>query len=362
MSEGFTEQDLARMDAALDLASRGWGQVSPNPLVGAVIFSGDERIADGHHAAFGGPHAEAVALERAGARARGATMYVNLEPCSHHGRNPPCTDAIITAGISRVVVATLDPNPVAAGGAARLREAGVTVDVGAREKEARELNAAFLHSAVNDRPWVTLKLALSLDGALAGAGRSGGWLTNERSRAMVQRMRAGNDAIAVGVQTAIADDPQLTARSDPPPRVAPLRIIFDRTARLPAESALAKTARQVPTLLVTASGTALPAGLESMGVDAVAAHGTREALAILRERGVMALLVEGGAGLAASFLADNLVDRLVIFRAPLVLGDGALNAFSGIAGHDAGHAPRFRLVESRALDDDVMTVYSPVPA
>lgn len=350
------------MDVALELAARGWGQVSPNPLVGAVVFSGDERISEGHHAAFGGPHAETVALERAGARASGATMYVNLEPCRHHGRNPPCTDAIIAAGISRVVVATLDPNPVAAGGASRLRDAGVRVDVGAREDEAREINAAFLHSLVDDRPWVTLKLALSLDGALAGAARRGGWLTSDRSRAMVQRMRAGNDAIAVGVQTAIADDPRLTARSDPPPRVAPLRIIFDRTARLPAESTLAKTARQVPTVLVTASGTQLPSGLESMGVEAIAAHGTREALGILRERGVMSILVEGGAGLAASFLADSLVDRLVVFRAPLVLGDGALNAFSGIAGHDIEHAPRFTLLESRALGDDVMSIYAPAPA
>ena len=349
------------MDLALRLAECGWGQTAPNPMVGAVIFAGAEKVGEGYHERFGAPHAEAAALANAGERARGATMYVTLEPCSHHGRNPPCTDAIIAAGITRVVAATRDSNPVAAGGAERLRSASVEVDFGVREKEARELNAAFFHRLTSERPWVTLKLALSLDGAIAGARRTRSWLTNEESRAIVQNMRANSDAVGVGVQTALADDPQLTARTSPPPRVNPTRIVFDRKARLPADSNLARTARDIPTVLITASGTRLPADLERCGVEAIPAHDVGEALHKLRNRGVASLLVEGGAGLAASFLAAGLVDRLVIFRAPIVLGDGALNAFSGIASHDLEHAPRFSLLESRVLGDDVMTTYEVVP-
>lgn len=350
--------DAARMDIALSLAERGWGQTSPNPMVGAVIFSGNEMIAEGAHERFGGPHAEAVALEKAGDRARGATLYVNLEPCDHHGRNPPCTDVILAAGISRVVAATRDPNPVAAGGTARLSAAGVTVEFGVREREALELNAPFFNALESDRPWVTLKLALSLDGAIAGTARKKGWLTNERSRAVVQRMRANSDGVAVGVETAIADDPQLTARTDPPPRIPPVRIVFDRSARLPVDHLLARTARDTPTLLVTSSTATLSHELARSGVEAVPAHDAGEALRKLRERGIRSLLVEGGAGLAASFLGGGYVDRLVIFRAPIILGHGALGAFSGIAPHDVEHAPRFRLLETQSLEDDVMSVYS----
>ncbi len=357
MADGIDAVDLERMDVALELAARGWGQVSPNPLVGAVIYNGGERVGEGFHARFGAAHAEPQALAKAGERARGGTLYVNLEPCNHHGRNPPCVDAIISAGISRVVVAVGDPNPIAAGGADRLRAAGVRVDIGARETEARELNAPFFHGLTSNRPWVTLKLALSLDGAIAGADRKREWMTSEHSRAMVHRMRANNDALAVGVQTAIADDPQLTARSDPPPRVDPMRVIFDRSARLPASSRLALTARQVPTLLVTSVGVQLPDDLSGSGVESLEASDLPEALQKLQQRGVKSLMVEGGAGLAASFLAASVVDRLVIFRAPIVLGDGALNAFSGIAGQDVAHAPRFRLLDTRSLGEDVISVY-----
>jgi diaminohydroxyphosphoribosylaminopyrimidine deaminase/5-amino-6-(5-phosphoribosylamino)uracil reductase len=347
------------MDRALALAELGWGQVSPNPLVGAVIYNAGEKVGEGYHARFGSPHAEAEAIKAAGDRARGGTIYVNLEPCNHHGRNPPCVDAIIDAGISRVVAAVRDPNPLAAAGADRLRAAGVQVDFGARESEAWELNAPFFHGLGGDRPWITLKLGLSLDGALASAKRTRAWITNEQSRAAVQRMRANCDAIAIGVQTAITDDPLLTVRTDPPPRIAPVRVIFDRSARLPATTSLAETARQVPTLLVTSSGVALPNDLEDRGVESISAHDLQQALHNLFERGIKSMMVEGGAGLAASFLAAGVVDRLVIFRAPVVLGDGALNAFSGISAHEVENAPRFTLLQSRALGDDVMTVYAP---
>lgn len=352
--------DAVRMRQALELAERGWGQTAPNPMVGAVVYAGDELVGEGHHERYGLAHAETAALAVAGDRASGATMYVTLEPCTHHGKTPPCTDAIVASGIKRVVIAARDPNPEAAGGADTLRAHGIQVDLGVEEDRAVELNAAFFHGRFADRPWVTLKLALSLDGSISSAKRTRGWITNADSRAVVQRMRANSDAIAVGVLTAIADDPQLTARTEPPPRVNPLRIVFDRSARLPASSQLARTARDIPTMVVTASGVRLPAELEQSGVQSLAAHDLSEALLELRKRGVTSLLVEGGAGVAASFLAAGLVDRLVVFRGPLILGDGSLNAFAGIAGHDVEHAPRFTLIASRIIGDDVMTTYSPV--
>jgi diaminohydroxyphosphoribosylaminopyrimidine deaminase/5-amino-6-(5-phosphoribosylamino)uracil reductase len=346
------------MDEALGLARKGWGQTAPNPLVGAVLYSGDEKLGEGFHARFGEAHAETIAIAAAGERARGSTLYVTLEPCAHHGKTPPCSDAIVASGIARVVIATRDMNPVAAGGADRLRAAGIDVDVGVGEKESRELNAAFFHSVVSDRPWVTLKLALSLDGAITGGGRIGGWLTGEESRKLVQTMRAGSDAIAVGVQTALADDPQLTARSDPPPRVPPLRVVFDRKARLSSQSVLARTARETPTVIITAPSTLMPADLGGLGVEQIAAEDVDDALRQLKQRGVLSLMVEGGAGLAASFLAGDNVDRLAIFRAPIILGEGALGAFSGIASQEIEHAPRFTLIDTRALGDDVLSVYA----
>jgi len=358
MSSSIEDTDLARMDEALALARRGWGQTAPNPMVGAVVYNGDHKVGEGFHSRFGEAHAEAVALEQAGEKAKGATLYVTLEPCSHHGKTPPCTDAILRSGVSRVVAAVRDPNPAAKGGAEVLVAKGVPVKFGVREREASELNAAFFYSLSSSRPWVTLKLALSLDGALSGAGRAGGWLTGNESREMVHRMRAASDAIAVGVSTAIADNPQLTARTHPAPRVAPLRIVFDRRARLSAQGVLAQTARETPTIIVTANDTRLPADLESLGVEQIAAYDIADSLRKLRDRGVLSLMVEGGAGLAASFLAGDYVDRLVIFRAPIILGEGALNAFAGIASQDVEHAPRFSLLESRQLGNDVMSVYT----
>jgi diaminohydroxyphosphoribosylaminopyrimidine deaminase/5-amino-6-(5-phosphoribosylamino)uracil reductase len=346
------------MRLALSAATRGWGQTAPNPLVGAVVFAGDDLAGEGYHARFGERHAEVVALEQAGDRARGATLYVTLEPCNHHGKTPPCVDSIIDAGVSRVVIAARDPNPLASGGVDKLRDAGIAVELGVLESDAHEMNAPFFNSFKSERPWVTLKLAVSLDGAIAAADRKPRWLTGEESRILVHRMRAANDAVAVGIATATADDPELTARTDPAPRVPPLRIVFDRSARLSSESKLAKTASIVPTLLVTSSATQLPADLARQGVEAIPAHNVGDALLQLRSRGITSLMVEGGAGLAASFMAGGFVDRLVIFQAPLVLGAGSLNAFSGIAGHDVDSAPRFRVVSSRQIGDDIMTVYS----
>ena len=346
------------MGSAIELARRGWGQTAPNPMVGAVVMNGKDRVGSGYHAKFGDRHAEVVALEAAGGRARGGTLYVNLEPCNHNGKTPPCTDAIIAAGISRVVVAIRDPNPEASGGIEKLRAAGITVDVGQGEAEARELNAAFLNSFTSDRPWVTLKLALSLDASIAPSDRSRINLTGELAREYVQRMRAQSDAIAVGAATAASDDPELTARLDPAPRIAPTRIVFDRSARLSSQSKLVKTAREVPTVVVTTDTTSLPADLVNAGVEALPAHDLGDALRKLKSRGINSLMIEGGAGLAASFLGGGFVDRLVVFQAPVILGDGSLNAFSGIAAQDIHDAPRFRVIDTRWIGDDVMTVYA----
>ena len=310
------------MERALELAHFGWGQTKPNPMVGAVVVRENEIVGEGFHSRAGEPHAEIIALKKAGDKSKGATLYVTLEPCNHHGRTPPCTNAIIAAGIETVVAALGDPNPEAAGGAAKLRESGIEVVLGVLELEARELNAAFLASFSLDRPWVTLKLAVSLDGAIADAKRSQGWLTGAQARTEVQRLRAISDAVAVGIATAIADDPLLTARMDPSPVTQPTRIVFDRHARLSALSGLARTAREVPTIIVTTSRTKLPAGLANAGVEGLQAYDILDALRKLKARGIHSLLVEGGAGLAASVLAAECVDRLIICQAPIVLGAG----------------------------------------
>lgn len=347
------------MARALELARLGWGQTAPNPMVGAVVVLDGQIVGAGHHAKAGGPHAEVVALQAAGDKARGATLYVTLEPCNHQAKTPPCTNAIIAAGIRRVVAAVGDANPAAAGGAEKLRFHDIVVDFGVLEAEARELNAAFLAQFSLDRPWVTLKLAVSLDGAIADAERTPGWLTGPLARAEVQRLRAVSDAVVIGIATAIADDPLLTARVDPPV-AQPTRIVFDRNARLGAESALAQTAREVPTIIVTTKTTRIPADLTNAGVEVIKARDLHDALGQLKARGMTSILVEGGAGLAASFLGAGCVDRMIIFQAPVVLGAGSLGAFSGIASHDLAHAPRFQVLRVQRFGDDVMTIYSPL--
>ena len=352
--------DGAWMRRALALAERGWGQTAPNPMVGAVVMRDGLVVGEGWHGQYGGPHAEVEALRAAGERARGSTLYVGLEPCNHFGKTPPCTGAILAAGVRRVVAASADPSPLAQGGAQRLREGGVDVVLGVEEAPARELNASFFHALASDRPFVQLKLALSLDGAMADHSRQPGWLTGEEARREVHRMRAGADAIAVGIGTVLADDPELTVRHAPPPRIAPTRVVFDTSARLPRTSKLAHGASEVPVIVVCwAPEPAHAAALEHTGVTLLHAATTRDALVALRERGVRSLLVEGGATLASALVQEALVDRLVIFRAPLVLGGRALNAFGAVPPTRAGDAPRWRLVRTQRFEDDEMSVYAP---
>jgi len=371
---GWSARERAWMRRALALAGRGWGQTAPNPMVGAVVVRDGVVVGSGYHARFGGPHAEAAALAEAGERAQGADVYCTLEPCNAQGKQPPCAALLIEAGVRRVVAAIADPNPAKAHGAATLRAAGIAVEFGLEAESARELNAPFLHWAGGaSRPWITLKLAMSLDGAIVGADRARGWLTGDAARRQVHRLRASADAIAVGIGTALADDPALTVRSVRKPRVAPLRVVFDRRARLPVTSQLVRSAHRVPTLLVTAAAAAAAAAaadadaaavaalaaLARKGVEAIAAPTLEAGLEALHGRGVHHLLVEGGAGIAGALLSHNLVDRLVIFQAPVLLGAGALGAFSAVPAAAGGALPRWRVIERREFDDDLMTVLAP---
>ena len=348
------------MRRALDLAREGWGQTAPNPMVGAVVIRGGAVVGAGFHALYGGAHAESIALLAAGDRARGSTLYVTLEPCAHHGKTPPCTDAIIAAGVTRVVAAVPDPDLAAAGGAERLRAAGIAVEFGDGERAARELNAPFFHARTNaGRPFVTLKLALSLDGAIARAHGGPARLTGPEAQREVHRLRAGHDAIAVGVGTVLADDPRLTVREWQTPRVPPLRVVFDSTLRTPPDAALVRTARQSPVVLIASAPHPERARvLEAAGVDIITAASVSEGLTALWGRGVRALMLEGGARLAAGFLTNAVVDRLIIFQAPVVLGAGALNAFAFAPPAAVEQPNRLPVLDRQNFGDDVMTKYA----
>lgn len=357
--------DARYMRRALQLARLGWGQVAPNPLVGAVVVRDDRIVGEGWHPWHGAPHAEPIALAEAGTAARGATLYVTLEPCNHEGLTPPCTDAILRAGITRVVYAVADPNPVAAGGAARLADHGVEVVAGVLEADAAELNAPFLYAARGaTRPWVTLKLAVSLDGAIADHTRRPGWLTGPAARRAVHRLRAGADAIAVGLGTALADDPHLTVRHGHAARTPPRRVVFDRHARLPLSSRLVRTIAEAPLWCVVdpqpqdEAERARRAALEEAGVLLVPAADLPAALVALRAREVRHLFVEGGAGLASALVGTNQVDRLIMIQAPVVLGSGALPAFAGLPPHTVAEGVRWRAIARRALGEDLMTTYA----
>jgi diaminohydroxyphosphoribosylaminopyrimidine deaminase/5-amino-6-(5-phosphoribosylamino)uracil reductase len=326
------------MQRALLLAERGRGAVEPNPLVGAVVVRDGKPVGEGWHQRFGGPHAEVHALQAAGAAARGATLYVTLEPCCHHGKTPPCTDAVLQAGIARVVAALVDPFPqVSGGGADRLRAAGLKVDIGVGEREARIQNAPYLKLLATGQPYVHAKWAMTLDGKLATRTGDSRWISNEQSRQRVHLLRGRMDAILVGIGTALADDPQLTARP-PGPRIA-TRIILDAHARLPVTSTLARTAREVPVLI--AVGEEAPAdrlraltnaGCEVLRLQAKAGRvDPRALLAELGKRRLTNLLVEGGGQVLGSFFDAGAMDEMHVFIAPrLVGGAGAPTALAGI--------------------------------
>jgi diaminohydroxyphosphoribosylaminopyrimidine deaminase / 5-amino-6-(5-phosphoribosylamino)uracil reductase len=354
--------DATFMRRALALARAGWGQTAPNPMVGAVVAQDDTVVGEGYHAVYGETHAEVNALRAAGDRARGATLYVTLEPCAHVGKTPPCTDAVIASGVARVVAAVRDPSPIARGGIERMRAAGIRVDVGVEQLAALELNAPFFHAHCSERPWVTLKLALSADGAVADPTGRQRWITTAESRAEVHRLRANSDAIAVGVGTVLADDPLLTVRDAPASRVPPRRVVFDSALRTPPDSRVVRTARAVETILIARTGvepvnSRTESTLRAAGVTIARCHSVSDSLVWLRGRGVRALFVEGGPRLAGSFLRESLADRLVIFQSPIVLGGAEPRGFAfAPSTFEAGLAER-PVIERRRFGDDVMTVY-----
>lgn len=356
---------LALMDRALALAERARGHVAPNPAVGCVVARDGVVVGEGWTAPPGGPHAEVVALEDAGAQARGATAFVTLEPCAHTGRTPPCTDALQAAGIARVVVAARDPNPLAGGGVERLRAAGLDVDVGVREAEARAQNAAFHHTVATGRPLVVAKLAVSLDGRIAARDGTSQWLTGAAARTQAHELRAGVDAVVVGSQTVVTDDPRLTVRL-PTWERQPLRVVLDRRGRTSPRARVYDGA--APSLAVVAAD-AEAGALERAGVEVVRlpdasgvtddAGDLRAALEVLVHRGVQSVLLEGGARVAGVALAAGLVDRLAVHHAPVVLGDEGRPALAGLAVGTLADAPRLRLAGASAVADDVVTSYRP---
>ncbi len=359
--------DLAFMRAALALARRNLGATWPNPSVGCVIVREGCVVGRGWTQPGGRPHAETEALARAGEASRGATAYVSLEPCSHHGRTPPCADALIAAGIGRVVAAVTDPDPrVFGAGITRLRAAGIEVEIGLCADEAAELNAGFFCRVKHGRPLVTLKLAASLDGRIATAAGESRWITGPAARERAHLLRATHDAVLVGSGTALADDPQLTCRLPGLERRSPARVVIDRTLRLPATLRLFTEAHETPSWVVT-SVTADPArrdALQKQGVTVVAVEpdaageiGLATVLRALGGKGLTRLLVEGGGGLAATLLRAGLVDRLVWLHAPLLIGGDGIPAVAALGLDKLAEAPRFERLSSEPVGDDRMETY-----
>ena len=352
------------MRPALALARRSLGRTWPNPAVGCVIVKDGTVVGRGRTQDGGRPHAEVDARAMAGAAARGATVYVTLEPCSHFGKSPPCADALVAAGVARVVSAMADPFPEVNGrGHARLRDAGIAVDVGEGADEAAEINAGFLLRVRENRPLFRLKLAGSLDGRIATASGESKWITGTASRADGQRLRATHDAILVGAATAAADDPELTCRLPGLADRSPVRIVLDSQARLAPTSRLVSTARQVPVWVVCTPAAPADrrealrtAGVEIVEVDA-GSDGRVDVAAMaqaLGERGLTRVLVEGGGQVAAALLKAGLVDRVVSYRAGLALGADGRSAVGTLGLDRLDFAPRFRLVSARPLLGDTV--------
>jgi diaminohydroxyphosphoribosylaminopyrimidine deaminase / 5-amino-6-(5-phosphoribosylamino)uracil reductase len=362
-----TERDARHLQRAIELAGRARGHTSPNPIVGAVVVKDGQVIGEGITQPPGEQHAEAMALEACEGRAGGATMYVSLEPCCHEGRTPPCTDAILRAGIARVVIASDDPTPKAAGrGPGILRDEGVRVDFvdGDIAEAARMLNQPFRKHARTGRPLVVFKSAMTLDGKVATRTGDSQWISSEASRARGHRWRAESDAVAVGIGTALVDDPRLTARIEGVAR-QPRRVVFDSEARLPLDSKLVRELVDVPLIVVcsrAASRTSMEA-LEAAGVDVIVATGENEAARVehaldeLGARDVQSLLLEGGPHLAGAFLEAGEIDEARIFLAPLMLGGGkAKTAVEGIGLDEIASAPRALAIEAERIEDDVLIV------
>ncbi|MGH8145436.1 MAG: bifunctional diaminohydroxyphosphoribosylaminopyrimidine deaminase/5-amino-6-(5-phosphoribosylamino)uracil reductase RibD [Rhodanobacteraceae bacterium] len=377
-SPGFSATDHALMARALRLAERGLFTTQPNPRVGCVIAKGDEVVGEGWHQRAGEPHAEVFALHAASARARGASAYVTLEPCSHHGRTPPCANALVEAGVARLVIASEDPNPKVAGaGLRRLRDAGIAVETGLMRGAARELNRGFFSRFERGRSWVRVKLAMSLDGRTALANGESKWITGEAARADVQRWRARSSAILTGTGTARVDDPRLTVRlggGDPHPQpnpplegqgFQPLRVVLD--ARLDAlRSGAHLLDGSAPTLVLHAPGVRSRderysrVELASMELDTAGKLDLDAVLKLLAARNINELQVEAGPALCGTLLERGLVDEVLLYVAPVLLGDAARPLLALPALAAMSDRLRLRNIEQRKLGDDWRILLRPV--
>jgi diaminohydroxyphosphoribosylaminopyrimidine deaminase/5-amino-6-(5-phosphoribosylamino)uracil reductase len=350
------------MQRALDLAERARGLTSPNPMVGAVVVADGAVVGEGFHREAGAPHAEIEALAMAGPRARGATLYVTLEPCNHHGRTPPCAPAVAAAGVARVVTAIADPNPVAAGGLALLRAAGIDVVTGVLADAAARQNRVFLTSVREQRPHVTLKAAMTADGKIGDVHGASKWITGEPARAESHRMRSETDAIVVGVTTVLRDDPALTVRLSRPWPREPYRIVLDSDARTPPQAQVFRSGS--PARALVAVSAEAPAArvhaLEEAGVTVARCPGREgrvDVMALLADlfaRDVRAVLVEGGGEAHAAFLDAGVVDRVALFVAPLLLGGRTAPSVVDGRGRELKDAVRLGAFAVRAVGDDLL--------
>jgi diaminohydroxyphosphoribosylaminopyrimidine deaminase/5-amino-6-(5-phosphoribosylamino)uracil reductase len=360
------EIDRRFMQLALTLGRRGLGRTWPNPAVGAVVVKDEVIVGRGWTQAGGRPHAEPEALKRAGAAARGATLYVTLEPCSHFGKSPPCADAIIAAGVSRVVAAIEDPNPEVAGnGFAKLRAAGISVDVGLFAAEATHDHAGHIRRMRDKRPHVILKLAVSLDDKIAASGGRPVAITGEAARTRVHLLRAQSDAILVGIGTVLADDPLLTCRLPGMEARSPVRVVLDRALRIPGNSRLVHSARETPLWVITSELAEAPA---AMKLGAVAAQVIRvppaasgldlpAVLRALAERGITRLMVEGGSRVASSFVAAGLVDEIWLLRGREAIGADGVAALDALPLGAITQSPAFKVRATETLTKDTLTIY-----
>ncbi|MDW7738742.1 MAG: bifunctional diaminohydroxyphosphoribosylaminopyrimidine deaminase/5-amino-6-(5-phosphoribosylamino)uracil reductase RibD [Bacillota bacterium] len=364
------DADDRYMWMALDLARQGRGRTSPNPMVGAVVVQGSEVLATGYHQAAGTPHAEIIALKKAGEKAEGATLYLNLEPCAHHGRTGPCTEAIIKAGISRVVAAMQDPNPLVSGrGFARLTEAGIKVKEGVLEQKARQLNEVFIKYITEQLPFVSVKVAMSLDGKIGTATGDSQWITGDKARQFVHRLRDNTDVIMVGIETVLKDNPRLTTRIEGGGGKDPVKVVVDSTARLPLDARViesSSSARLILAVTEQASKEKLRA-LKDRGVEVLvmpAKEGRVDLKALMKklaERELSAVLVEGGGTLNYSLLEQSLIDKLFIFIAPLIIGGReSPTAFSGVGVEKLASAWSVEDVELKQFDKDLLLIGYPV--
>ena len=364
------ESDERYMWMALDLARKACGKTNPNPMVGAVLVKDGEVVGTGFHHRAGEPHAEIIALNEAGEKARGATLYTNLEPCSHFGRTPPCTEALIEAGIRKVVMATSDPNPVVAGnGAAKLEQAGIKVKEGVLEEKAKRLNEVFFKYIVSGTPFVVAKTAMTMDGKIATYTGKSRWITGKKSRNFVHRLRAMCDGIMVGINTIMQDNPRLDVRLEDETESHPIRIIVDSTGKLPHDSAVVNTASKQKTILATTDRAPEEklALLRSRGVDVLVLPSQNEKVDLhalmlaLGQQGVSIIMAEGGGTLNYSLLELNLIDKLYCFIAPLLFGGkDAPTPLEGAGIMEPDQAWIVENMEIKQLENDLLIIGYPV--